>query len=315
MVANCDRTCPLPRRMLIAASALALGLSLTAAAQTSSSPDTSASAAPSFSNFSSSSSSSLQAYLGSDGLLTSAGSASPNASASPTASPSPQYGGQHTQQYPGYESRWSHIAAEVGVGFTIPVGPTTSFSQTALNNGDLSPSEGIGFNINAGGGWMFTKRIGVLIEYTFDKQGIPGDYLNALATANGLGSGGLGGNINTWDLALEPIIYQPFSHKSGAYVTGGGGFYRKVTNFTEPVESCYYYCISQAETVDHFSSNQGGANLGIGFYRKFLGEDSNAKFFAEVRYVWVNSPKANTSNFDQGSGTEELIPVSFGSRF
>lgn len=309
MVANCDRTCPLPRRMLIAASALALGLSLTAAAQTSSSSDTSANAATGFSNFSSSSSPTLEAYLGSDGLLTS------GASASPSASPSPQYGGQHTQQYPGYESRWSHIAIEGGVGFTIPVGPDTSFSQTDLNNGELSPSEGVGFNINAGGGWMFNKRIGVLLEYTFDKQGIPGDYLNALATANGLGAGSLGGNINTWDFALEPIIYQPFSHKSGAYVTGGGGFYRKVTNFTEAVESCYYYCISEAETVDHFSSNQGGANFGIGFYRKFLGEDSNAKFFAEVRYVWVNSPKASTSNFDQGSGTEELIPVSFGIRF
>jgi hypothetical protein len=307
MVANCDRTCPLARRMLIAATAVALGFSLTAAAQT-----TSASTATLQSDTGSSSSTSpqLQAYLNPNNFLSGL-----SAAPAPSGIASPQYGGQKSPQYPGYESRWSHIAFEGGVGFTIPVGPDTSYSQTEINEDYLSPSESAGWNVNVGGGWMFTKRVGVLIEYTFDKQGIPGDYLNALATANGVSSGGLGGNINTWDFALEPIIYQPFSHKSGGYVTGGAGFYRKVTNFTEPVEECYYYCITQASTVDHFSSNQAGLNFGIGFYRKLFGEDSNGKVFAEVRYVWVDSPQPSASNYYNGSGTEELIPVSFGVRF
>jgi hypothetical protein len=34
-----------------------------------------------------------------------------------------------------------------------------------------------------------------------------------------------------------------------------------------------------------------------------------------VRYVWVDSPKPVASNYYQGSGSEELIPVSFGIRF
>ena len=166
-------------------------------------------------------------------------------------------------------------------------------------------------------GWNFTKRFGTLLEYQFDRQGIPGDYLSALDTASGLSAGTLGGNINTWSLTVDPIYYIPFSHKSGVYATGGGGFYRKVTNFTEPVTQCdfYYGCYGVPVTVGHFSSNQGGFNIGGGFYRKIFGQDSNAKFYAEVRYLWVNSPSADSSNSYQGNGTEELIPVTFGIRF
>jgi len=312
MVANCDRSCPFTRRILIAASALAIGFSLSAAAQTATNSANSSTAE----SFSSSSNSELQALLNPDAFLP---SGSPSAEPAPHALASPQYGGRNSAQYPGYESRWSHLAFEGGVGFTIPVGPGTSYNSAELAEGYLAPPESTGYNINVGGGWMFTKRVGALIEYTFDKQGMPGGYLTALSNVSGVASSGsaLGGNINTWDFALEPIIYQPFSNKSGAYVTGGGGFYRKVTNFTEPVDECSFYgfCYGVPTTIDHFSSNQGGANFGIGFYRKVFGEDSNGRVFAEVRYVWVNSPKAEASNYYQGSGTEELIPVSFGVRF
>ncbi|HTV16481.1 MAG TPA: hypothetical protein VME68_17310 [Acidobacteriaceae bacterium] len=301
--------------MLIAAGAVVLGFSLSAAAQTASAPVPTATL-QSDPGSSSSTSADLQAYLNPNNFLS--GIAGATAEPAPSGIASPQYGGQQrTQQYPGYESRWSHIAFEAGAGFTIPVGSDTNWSQTLLDEGYLSPSEGAGYNLNVGGGWNFTKHIGALIEFSFQHMGIPGDYLNALETASGISSGGLGGNINTWSFTIDPIFYLPLSHKSGAYVTGGGGFYRKVTNFTEPVEGCDYYgfCTSSPETVDHFSSNQGGVNFGVGLYRKLMGEDSNAKFFAEVRYVWVNSPDATAANSYQGEGTEGLIPISFGIRF
>ena len=311
MVANCDRHCPQLRRMLIAVSAFAIGFSLNASAQTSSPADHSADGQTV------SSSSSYSALLSTDSLLGGSAYADPSGGASA----SPQYGGgrrSSSNNYPNYESKWSHIAFEGGFGFSAPIGSDTSWSQTDINDGNLSPSEGFGYGLTVGGGWNFTKKFGALLEYQFLHQGIPSDYLNALSTADAGGSTsttGLGGNINTWSFTVDPIYYMPFSHKSGAYVTGGGGFYRKVTTFTEPVESCYFYCISTPETVDHFSSNQGGANFGLGVYRKIFGEDSNGKFYAEVRYVWVNSPKADSSNSFQGSGTEELIPVTFGIRF
>lgn len=315
MDANCDRTCPLALRMLMAAGAVVLGFSMTGMAQTASAPVPTATL-QSDSGSSSSTSADLQAYLNPNNFL--GGIAGAVAEPAPSGIASPQYGGQQrTQQYPGYENKWSHIAIEAGVGFTIPVGSDTHWSQTQLNQGYLSPSESTGYNVNVGGGWNFTKHVGALLEFSFQHMGMPGDYLNALETASGISSGGLGGNINTWSLTIDPIIYLPFSHKSGAYVTGGGGFYRKVTNFTEPVEGCDYYgfCSSSPETVAHFSSNQGGANFGIGLYRKLMGEDSSAKFFAEVRYVWVNSPEPTASNSYQGEGTEGLIPISFGIRF
>lgn len=310
MVANCDRHCPLLRRMLIAASAFAIGFSLNAAAQT-------APAADNANGQSVSNSSSSVAYLSTDSFLGGSSYAEP----SNGASASPQYGGGRRQSssYPNYESRWSHIAFNGGAGFTIPIGNTTNFNKAdataaANGNGPLSPSQGFGYNVDLGLGWNFSKKFGALINYEFNRDSIPNDYTDILGGGSG---SGLGGNINTWSLSLDPIYYLPMSHKSGAYVTGGGGFYRKVTNFTEPVQECdfYYGCFNVPVTAEHFSSNQGGADFGIGFYRKIFGEDSNGKFYAQVKYVFVDSPKASSSNFGQGSGTEELLPITFGIRF
>ncbi len=222
----------------------------------------------------------------------------------PGASASPQYG-QNSNRYPEYNSRWSHMAFEGGVGFTAPVGNTTHGWET------------YGYNIRVGGGWNFTKRIGALIEYQWNKDKIPGSTLTQLAIASG-SNVPFGGNVNTWSFTVDPIIYQPFTKTFGGYVTGGGGFYRKVTNFTAPVlgESCYYYCYIGyfPTTIAHSSSNQGGLNFGVGFYWKAFGEDSNAKFYTEARYVWVDSPVASPKD-PYGSGTQGTIPATFGIRF
>lgn len=307
MVANCNRHCAFLRRTLAAASALAVGASLGAAAQTSVAPNNSSDGQV----YSSSAVPTTEALLGSM-------PAAPSATAA-LASPSPQYGNNRSNypSYPNYQSRMSHFAFEGGAGFTAPTGSDTTYSQTDINNGYLSPSEGWGYNIIAGGGWNFTKKVGALLEYRFNRESMANDYLNAFATASGLSGQGLGGNINTWSLTIDPVYYIPWGRKNGFYVTGGGGFYRKVTNFTEPVcgYDYYYGYYCSASTAYHFSSNQGGAEFGAGFYRKVFGEDSNAKLFAQVKYVWVNSPSASQSNYYQGEGTEELLPVSFGIRF
>jgi hypothetical protein len=246
-----------------------------------------------------SSSTDWKAYLDADGMD---GSPSPAPSPKPAAG---QYGSNN--RYPGYGGgdRWSHLAIEAGAGFTAPVG-----------NDVRDGYDSWGYNVTVGGGWNFTKRIGALLEYQFNRNKIPGATLSALAIDSG-SSTPLGGNINTWSLTIDPIIYLPVSKSMGAYVTGGGGFYRKVTNFTEPEEEevCYYFCeVGFAnETVGHFSSNQGGLNIGVGGYWKAFGPDSNAKLYAEARYVWVDSPAATATT--NGEGSEGLIPVTFGIRF
>ena len=219
-------------------------------------------------------------------------------SADPVAAPKPQYGQTNTG-YPAYQSRWSHAAFEAGGGFTAP---------TSIG-GDFVT---YGYNLTLGGGWNFNKRFGALVEYQFNRNKIPGATLAAV--------GAPGGNVNTWSFTIDPIFYYANNGKIGGYVTGGGGFYRKVTNYTEPVPSLYCdyfygYCgyIYQNQTIGHFSSNQGGLNIGTGVTWNAFGPDSKAKLYAEARYVWVDSPSETSTQ--QGTGTEGLIPVTFGIRF
>lgn len=289
MVTNCLNSRSFLTRLAIAASTFAL-LSLPFAAQAQS-------RSASDSSQQSSSSADWKAYLSSYSF-----------DGAPAASASPQYG-QYPRNsgYPNYTSRWSHLAFELGAGATAPIG-----------NDARDGYDTWGYNVTAGAGWNFTKRLGTLLEFQFNRNKIPGSTLAALAIANNTGTP-LGGNINTWSLTVEPVVYQPFTQSVGGYLIGGGGFYRKVTNFTEPAlstECDYYFCYSGyvPQTVAHSSSNQGGLNLGVGLYWKAFGPDSNAKLYAEARYVWVDSPVASTSD-PYGSGTEGLIPITLGLRF
>jgi len=285
MVANCDRNGPLTRRVLIAVSAFAIAFSLQAAAQSTSAADNS----PNGRTFSSSTA--YQAYLSTEALLGGGSSAEPSASASP------QYGGNRSTAYPRYESRMSHVAFEAGGGFTSPIGNDTHGYDT------------YGYNAGAGAGWNFSKKFGALFEYQYNRNKIPGATIAAV--------GAQGGNINTHLFMFNPVYYFYSRKGTGAYVVGGAGYSRKVTNFTDlqSVQECYYFCYYgyAPVTVDHFSSNQAAADGGLGVFFKAFGPDSRAKLFAEARYVWVDSPKpTQTTN---GEGTEGLIPVTFGIRF
>lgn len=217
----------------------------------------------------------------------------------PNLNPEPQYGqttGQTTTRYPSYQSKWSHLAFEVGGGFTTPIGNTGKY-QT------------FGGNLRVGGGWNFNKWLGALAEFEFDSDKIPGKVL--------AGVGAPGGHVHTWSISVDPIIYYAHSSKFGGYLTGGGGFYHKATIFTTPVQSCSYYygyyCGVQNVTIGQFSSGQGGLNIGTGGTWKAFGPDSRAKLYAEARYEWVDSPAATKTT--PGTGTENLIPVTFGIRF
>lgn len=209
----------------------------------------------------------------------------------------PNQGGYSRQGYRyNQENTLQHIAIEVGGGFNRPLGNTRTFATW-------------GGNFTVGGGWNFNKEFGVLAEWQFIDNKIPGRYLANVGVP--------GGHIHTWGLTLEPTYTISGSGSLGGYVFGGGGFYRRVTTFTVPStqQVCYYFCYYENVNVPvaHYSSNQGGFNFGGGVTWKAFGPDSNGRLFAEARYVWVNSPKTNV--FLTPDGTESFLPITVGLRW
>jgi hypothetical protein len=209
------------------------------------------------------------------------------------------YGNGGYRQYPRYgEPTFHHLAIEAGAGFGAPLA-NTSKTQT------------FGYNIKLGGGWNFNRRFGVLVEYEFNSNGIPENVLRAVGAPDG--------HVHLWGFGVDPIVYYKTSGRWGGYVTGGAGFTRKSTAFTATVfTGSYYcdffgYCYPNYATIDlgHFSSNQLGLNFGTGLTHNI--GDSGAKLYAEVRYLWANSPSSTLGH--PGSGTVSMIPVTFGVRF
>src|SRR5580658_23887 len=191
---------------------------------------------------------------------------------------------------------------EVGGGFNAP-------QSTAITYGG---------QFTLGAGLNFNRYLAGLIEYQFIDDKLPG----ALIAETGAN----GGYAHIWSLTFDPVIDLTPKAANGFYVTGGGGFYRKVTSFTDPTEEeyCEYFgcgVVTENEVVGHFSSNQGGFNVGGGFYHRVGASygDSNTKLFVEARYLELFSP-ASVSN-PNGLGTTavaadtKVIPVTVGVRF
>jgi len=278
------RSIPLVRLTSLLGAAAILA---TASANAQSSPSPS----PFSSNLVASNESSSLSFLANDSLGGAA--ALPSASAA---------GGSGAAQEPSWKRKATHdFALEAGGGFNGPIGNDTSSS----NGG---PFITWGGNFTVGGGLHLNKYVSLLAEYQFIDDKLPGHFIGEVGTD--------GGNAHIWSFTLAPVVDLFPKRTNSIYVTGGGGFYRKVTNFTEPedVEYCDYYCeiYSQNETVYHFSSNQGGVNLGFGLTHKVGGAASKMKIFAEARYLFLDTPSIHET---AGTGTTGLIPVTFGLRW
>lgn len=286
-----SRLAPFMRRtfLLSVATALAVG---TASAQGLSSHDSSV--APTVAE----SSSSAAPVLGGNAID---GAALPAAPQSPRDSAGQQGGGYYHSN-----NLFSHLTWEAGGGAN---GPT----------GDSSPYITWGGNFTLGAGYRIDPHVSLMAEYQFIDDKLPGALIAE--------TGASGGHAHIWSLTLDPVInFFPKSSNS-IYVTGGGGFYRKVTSFTDPEQTYYcdyYYCypgITNA-VVGHFSSNQGGWNIGAGFTHRLGGlyGEGKAQLFAEARYLDVLTPAVNgiTPNglgVTTVAADTKLVPITLGVRF
>jgi hypothetical protein len=129
-----------------------------------------------------------------------------------------------------------HGAIDLGAGFNAPIGNDIPYITW-------------GGNFAFGGGLHLSKRFTVLAEYQFMDNKLPGALIAEAGTQ--------GGHAHIWSLTLNPVIDLFPARANSVYLTGGGGFYRKLTSFTEPGE---YGSV----VVGHFSSNQGGISFGLG---------------------------------------------------
>ncbi|HEY1766347.1 MAG TPA: outer membrane beta-barrel protein [Terracidiphilus sp.] len=213
--------------------------------------------------------------------------------------------GQDNSTYTGWKghSVVQRLTFEAGGGANAPAGDKSYITW--------------GGQFTVGGGVNFSKRVALLAEYQFIDDKLPG---RIIAEA-----GAQGGHVHLWSLTLDPVISLFPKSSNDVYVTGGYGFYRKVTSFTDvaPTEYCYFYCgvAYVNEVVGHFSSNQGGFNIGGGYQHRLGGMygDSKMRLFAEARYVEAFSPAviAYPNGLAQTTvaADTKVIPVSVGVRW
>lgn len=200
---------------------------------------------------------------------------------------------------------WHHAASgfafEGGFGFGAPE----------------SGSIGWGWNLLIGAGVHMGQHFTPMIEYQFMHTGLA-QYIIDEAGSNG-------GFTHIWSFGIDPVYDIAPKASNDFYVKGGGGFYRKLTNFTDPEPQLYcdYFgeCgyVNVNTVVSHFSSNQGGWNIGGGYYHRFGGiyGTGKMKFFAEARYLDVLTPAVNGTSTTGAAVTAipadtKVIPVTFG---
>jgi hypothetical protein len=192
----------------------------------------------------------------------------------------------------GMHSMAGKFTGEIGGGFNAPIG------------NDL-PYITWGGNITAGAGLRFSKALSVLGEFQFLGNKLPGAFIAA--------GGGQGGNAHIISLTVAPVIDLFPKRTNTIYLTGGGGYYHKSTNFTVE-ECCDFYGYPVNVTANSFTSNQLGGSIGFGLAHKMGGlySDGKTEIFAEARYLYIHTPAITETN---GLGATELIPVTIGIRF
>jgi hypothetical protein len=209
--------------------------------------------------------------------------------------------GAAQQERRGWKRVASHgLAFEVGGGFNAPIGNATSSDEGG-------PFITWGGNLTAGAGVHLSQHLSLLGEFQFIDSKLPGAFI---AEA---GSGATNGNTHIISITAAPIIDLFPKSTNSVYLTGGGGYYHKSTNFGIEV-CCDFYGYPVTINTNSFSSNQPGGSLGIGFTRRLGGtyNDSTMKLFGEARYLYINTPRVGEVN---GLGRTELIPVTVGVRW
>ena len=186
------------------------------------------------------------------------------------------------------------FAFNVGGGFTQPVVHTENRANT-------------GFNFHAGAGMNFIPHFGVSAEFGYNHLNLSDSVLTAVGVP--------GGNAHIFSVTLQPTVHLNPHGRFGAYLTGGGGFYRRTIDFTAPtVDTVTLFdpffgvffpaAVPATAVLASFTQNKGGINIGGGVEAR-VKADSNAKIYAEAKYHYLYTSPVRTT----------ILPVTFGFRW
>ncbi|MEO8024995.1 MAG: outer membrane beta-barrel protein [Bryobacteraceae bacterium] len=184
------------------------------------------------------------------------------------------------------------FAFNVGGGFTQAVGNTGRHLDT-------------GWNVGIGAGYNFHPRFGVLAQASFNNFGINGPTLANIGFPDG--------TVRVFSATLNPIVHLAPKGPVDVYLIGGGGFYRRTQEFTQPAVTTavgfdpffgfYRFAVPVNEVLSSYSVNKPGVNGGMGFA---FGTKWHAKFYMEARYHRILM--GNNQHTD-------YVPVTFGVRW
>jgi hypothetical protein len=180
----------------------------------------------------------------------------------------------------------------VGAGFTQPVGNTGRH----LDNG---------WNFDAGAGFNFHPRVGLMVQFNFNQLGINSGTLGNLGVP--------GGDVRKWSATLDPIVHLNPKGPMDVYLIGGGGLYQRTQELTQPAVGTfvgfdpffgfYQAAVPAEQVLASYTVNKPGVNGGMGVS---FGTKWHAKFYAEARYHRMLL--GNDRHTD-------MVPVTFGFRW
>jgi len=182
------------------------------------------------------------------------------------------------------------FAVSAGAGFTTPVGRTG-------RNLDY------GWNVAGGAGVNIIPWVGVMLDVGYTSMGVNNTALTNLGYA--------GGNLKVFSATLNPIVHITPHNHFDVYLTGGGGLYHRVQDFTQPTVvtgtvfnpffGFFPVAFPAQRIVASYSVNRPGIDVGMGVA---FGSKWHGKFFAEARY----------NRIFIGSYHTDYVPVTIGFR-
>lgn len=201
-----------------------------------------------------------------------------------------------------------------------------------------------GYAFQAGAARNLNKNFGVGLEVEYDHFGLQASTIASqkivIGTLRGCNPaqidicvGGLDGTSHVWSIGVSPTYSFATQGTLGAYLAGGGGFYHKVTAFTQQATAtqCNSFGCQQIPVnanAGTYTSNAPGFNVGLGFTVR-LSPFASTRVFLEARYVMIlNSQRAGftaqniaTTHYNgsdlypANSNRTTYIPIKFGIRF